>query len=180
MRIKGMKNTRGFTLIELMVTIAVLGLSLAFGVPAFQNSLANSALRSSTMEMITALNVARAEAVNQRKLIALKAVNGDWNDGWMVDYSADGTGDWDADDATQTEPLQRFNKRGTVTLAEANGVTLVEFRSTGLMTDDAGSAETLSITICDDRDNEIGRTIVVNQFGKLQNQVHADTSVCNP
>lgn len=179
MRIKGMKNTRGFTLIELMVAVAVLGLSLAFGVPAFQNSLANSALRSSTMEMITALNAARAEAVSQRKTIALKAVNDDWNDGWMVDYS-EGAANWDDDDGTQTEPLQRFDKRGTVTLTEADGVTLVEFQSTGLMTDDAGAAETLSITICDDRNDEIGRTIVVNQFGKLENQVHADASVCNP
>lgn len=176
---KGMKYGRGFTLIELMIAIMVLAIALSFAVPAFQNSMANSALRSSTMELITAVNAARAEAVSQRKQIALKAVNDDWNDGWLVDYS-EGAAGWDDDDAGQTEPLQRFERRGTVDVEESGAITLVEFQPTGLMTDDTGNAETLTFTICDGRDDEIGRTIQVNQFGKLQNQVHADASVCNP
>lgn len=176
------RHGRGFTLIELMIAVFVLALALGFGIPAFQDSIANANLRGATMDLITAINTGRAEAVSQRKEIRLKPVGGDWSDGWLLDYGYDtGASDWDSNDATQTEPLQRFEVSGTVTVTKIGNTDPVDFQGAGLVEDTStNSIAGVSFRVCDGRDDEIGRTITVNRFGKLDNTVHADASTCNP
>ena len=177
------RHSRGFTLIELMIAVFVLALALGFGIPAFQDSIANSNLRGATMDLITAINTGRAEAVSQRKEIRLKPLGGDWNNGWLLDYGiADvATDDWDSNDAAQAEPLQRFEVSGTVTVTKIGNTDPVDFQGAGLVQDTStNSISGVSFRVCDGRDDEIGRTITVNRFGKLDNTVHADSSTCNP
>lgn len=168
-------GSRGFTLIELIIAVFVLALALGFGVPAFQNSIANSNMRGTTMDLITAVNTARAEAVSQRKPIQLKAVAGGWSDGWLLDY------DKDEADGTQTEDLQSFETRGSVTVAKSDNNDAINFQANGMVYDvGKGAISDVTFTVCDGRDDERGRTITVNRFGKLENVTHADGSICNP
>lgn len=168
-------GSRGFTLIELMIAVFVLALALGFGVPAFQNSMANSNMRGTTMDLIMALNTARAEAVSQRKDIQLKPVAGGWGDGWLIDYNKDEA------DSSQDEDLQGFETRGTVTVSKADNNGAINFQSNGMVYDVGKSAVSdVTFTVCDGRDDERGRTIRVNRFGKLENVTHADGSTCNP
>ncbi len=54
---------RGFTLMELMATVAIAALILGFGVPSFRNMMANSRITTQSNEFIGALNFARSEAI---------------------------------------------------------------------------------------------------------------------
>lgn len=87
-------NEGGFTLTELMVSIAVLSVVLAVGVPSFSSLIARNRISSQTNEFIAALNVARSEAVRRAAPVALRSSTADsqFATGWDVFTDADGNG----------------------------------------------------------------------------------------
>lgn len=82
----GSPGQRGFTLIELMVTIAVLAVVLAIGVPSFQGITNRNRLSAITNEVVAAVQLTRMEAIrrNQRVLMCpttngSTCSGGDWS-----------------------------------------------------------------------------------------------------
>lgn len=82
----------GFTLYELMVTVAVASTILSFGVPGFQNYVQSSRSVTHTNDMVTALNLGRSEATRRGAPIQVcpstdaATCSGavDWSTGWVV------------------------------------------------------------------------------------------------
>lgn len=70
-----MQKNRGFTLIELMVTIAVLAVIAMMAVPSFGDMFQRQNLNKSTQELILILNKARSTAVLERRVIEVKLAN---------------------------------------------------------------------------------------------------------
>lgn len=68
-------RARGFTLIELMITIAIIGLTMALTVPAIRNWTANSQIRSAGSALQSALRLAQAEAVRNSQDVMLYRTN---------------------------------------------------------------------------------------------------------
>ena len=60
---------RGFSLIELIIGLAVLSLLLAVGVPAFQSWVINSQIRNSAEAVLNGIQLARANAIQQNHLV---------------------------------------------------------------------------------------------------------------
>lgn len=92
---------RGFTLIELMVTIAILGILIMLAVPSFQALIASSRLTTATNDLIGAFAQARSNAikVGNRVTVCMSANGtsctdtGGWEQGWIsfVDTTRSGT-----------------------------------------------------------------------------------------
>lgn len=68
-----MKN--GFTIIELMMTIAIGAIVLAFAVPAMDEFIANSKMSSVAVNMVTTINQARSEAITTGKYVSVYAAS---------------------------------------------------------------------------------------------------------
>lgn len=81
----------GFTLIELMVVVALVAVLSAIAVPGFRDLLLNQRLAAGTSEFVAALSVARTEALKRSQTVALtpKKTN-DWNSGWEVKSMVEG------------------------------------------------------------------------------------------
>jgi type IV fimbrial biogenesis protein FimT len=62
-RIGAYRPECGFTLIELMVTIAVAAILIAIAVPSFKNLTVSNALTTAANDMVGALNLARMESI---------------------------------------------------------------------------------------------------------------------
>lgn len=94
---KLIKQYCGFTLIELMIGIAIMGIVLAFGGPALQDMIASHRLKTQVNSFVGALNIARSEAVKRNKLVVVRKTSTDWKDGWevFVDFDADNSKDND-------------------------------------------------------------------------------------
>jgi prepilin-type N-terminal cleavage/methylation domain-containing protein len=68
----------GFTLIELMVTVAVAVLLAALAVPSFRELIDKSRLRGATDDIVSLLNVARASAVKYGHDVNVSINSGGW------------------------------------------------------------------------------------------------------
>jgi len=87
-----MQITRGFTLIELMVTIAVLAIVIAIAAPSFTSVIQSNRSTALHHEVLGAIQTARSEAVKRRKDVVIcrtedqaSCKNGaDWSAGWLI------------------------------------------------------------------------------------------------
>ena len=67
------KAQRGFTIIELMMTVTVLALLLGIAVPSFMETVRNNRIISQNNELISSLNLARSEALKRSGSVSVCA-----------------------------------------------------------------------------------------------------------
>ncbi len=110
----------GFTLIELMITLVVLGIVVTLGVPQFNAFIANQQAKTASQSLYSSLTYARSEAIRENDSAAVEAIGDDWNRGWIV-LNANG------------EELRRVeNENGAWRIAVApSGSSRLEFQRNG-------------------------------------------------
>ena len=76
----------GFTLIELMVTLAIAAILMMVAVPSFVSFQKNAQLTSAANSLLVSINAARGEAMKRgMSVIVVPTNNGsDWTTGWVV------------------------------------------------------------------------------------------------
>lgn len=128
---------RGFTLIELMAAILVLGILLGFAIPNFREMTRNNRIAASQNNLLTAFAIARNEALHRSSTVsvcastdgATCATSNDWKSGWIVFTDAATVGTVDAGD----EILQKWaalEPDTALTTASAS----ISYSSTGMQT----------------------------------------------
>lgn len=165
----------GFTLIELMVTIAVLGILLSIGIPSYQNMVLNSRITAQANQVITALNYARSEAVKRAAPATVCSTNGgaacagstNWSTGWLVFADANGNGVVNAGE-TVLRVWPALNTGNTLNTGKDLRVT---FAASGFAT---GFNDTFRL--CDKRGTAEARSIVINSMGR--SYVEKGTATC--
>lgn len=79
------RHVKGFTLVELLVTIVIGVLLMVVAVPSFVTFQKNAQLSDAVSNFIAAINVARANAMKQGVDAYLEPKSGtDWRTGWTV------------------------------------------------------------------------------------------------
>lgn len=78
-------HQRGFTLVELLITVAIMAILLGFGVPSFSGFVADQRVRTAIADIHHDLVIARADALgNTRQVILEQRVAGNWKEGWTL------------------------------------------------------------------------------------------------
>ena len=167
----------GFTLIELMVTIAIAAILIAVAIPSFAPTIASNRLTANANELVTALNLARSEAVKRGVSVTIRKVDGNsstnngsvatwnWENGWDVFTDADSDGNYEAGDILirTYAPLQ-----SSYTLRGNNFSNFIRFISSGQSNTNG------SFVICNNSDgNDVpeantSRLIIVNTVGRVR------------
>lgn len=76
---------RGFTLVEALTVMLIVAVLAAVAVPGLTNALAAQRVRAAGADLVTALLVARSEAVKRNALVQVAPqVNSDWTTGWRI------------------------------------------------------------------------------------------------
>ena len=121
------RRKRGFTIIEMMLTVVVAMIVLDFGVPNFLNLIRSNATVTAVNNLATALNLARSEAVARGvEVIITPQAGNDWTSGWVVGV------DSDEDDSFPEAGEPVFRRFEAIdSLAFTASPARVEFRPTG-------------------------------------------------
>ena len=133
---------RGFTLIELMVTLAVVAIVAALATPSFTGVINSNRLTSQANELVADIQLARSEALRRNRTVRLcrstdgstcAAGAGKWT-GWVVRTQG-----------ANAELLRSYTVKGAL---QVSGGTDVDFRADGLARSAAGGLLATTFTIC--------------------------------
>lgn len=161
-----MKTIRGFTLIELIVVLAILGILAAWGVPNFHQMVANNRLVTNANNLVYTFQLARSEAITRARPVDIVA-DGTWQGGWRVEVPALDTTILCGEDAAA---VLIKNWEGMVGTAAITG------GATCYRIDAQGRLETTgTLKLCDNRVGEIGRVVNLNKIGR----VYISDEACN-
>ncbi|NEZ02729.1 prepilin-type N-terminal cleavage/methylation domain-containing protein [Wenzhouxiangella sp. XN201] len=87
-----MHRTGGFTIIELIVAIAVLAILLTIGVPSIQQLIKNNRVTAQTNELVSVINFARNESIRRNQSVDMDLISN--ASGWSAEVrSPDGAED---------------------------------------------------------------------------------------
>ena len=178
-----MKKVRynGFTLIELMIALLVVGILLLVAAPAMVDLIRDNRMLSQVYAMRASLNKARSKALSERTFVTFCRSNDGancgnpasvgWNEGYIAFTDDNGDGvvndpnDPDGDSIVVSEirevPSLTLTYRDTASLA--TDVARVRFNSQGYATGFDGT-----FSICDDRGDDEARGLIVSPVGSVR------------
>jgi type IV fimbrial biogenesis protein FimT len=158
---------RGFTLIELMVTIAVLAILLAVAVPSFQQAIMNARVSSQTNEFIASLKEARSEAARRGVPVGVRAnsESGAFADGWKV-FVGDGATAPD-DDSVMVRVSEALPSGITLTRTTSAFVDYTEADAAYVAFTARGRATASYFRVCSPMPQVAGRGITLTPTGKV-------------
>jgi type IV fimbrial biogenesis protein FimT len=75
---------RGFTVIELLIVLAIVAVLASLGMPSFANLIASNRAKGAATDLYFALTKARSEAVKQNANVTMSPNAGGWQSGWQI------------------------------------------------------------------------------------------------
>lgn len=166
---------RGFTLIELMITVAVLTVTLTLAAPAFTDLIRDNRLISNVYSVRATLNLARSEAIARRMpVVVCGTVNGlvcnkdtDWSSGYLALMGVNEDAAVDAANPGQSRLHWENRTNPSVTLTYSRNVLVYDGMGSAL-----GSAGTF--VFCDDRGVSKARGLILSNAGSLSASIDSD------
>ena len=184
-----MRKQTGFTILELMIVVTIVGILSALALPGLKEWTRNANRTAAVTEMLGSLHLARSESVKRNVRVGMCptkdasdakaecAGEKDWAIGWIVFVDTDGDMDR-GDDEEIVGAIDAINPK--FTLITSNGDVALDFRPNGRL--ETNNLEvTVDFNLCDDRGADQGRVISVSNSGRPQSgttQLSGDKPGC--
>jgi type IV fimbrial biogenesis protein FimT len=130
----------GFTLIELMVTIAIAAILMTVAAPSFVSFRRSSELTAVTNTLIASISAGRTESMKRGRPVLVRALGTDWTGGWRVFVDMDFDNAYSSGDVLveeRSEPLASFLQSSADGPA-GSGSPYLRFDASGYSRDTAG------------------------------------------
>lgn len=144
-----MKRSVGFTLVEMMITVAILAILAAIAIPSFSTFIRSAQIRTAAESMQAGLNLARAESLRRNARVSL----------WMVTNLTAGcvrSGSGTSWVVSMADPAAKCNVAASETVAPR----LVQSRS--------GSEGTAAVSLSATGGGAASSCITFNGFGQVE------------
>lgn len=165
----GKAKSPGFSLIELIIVLAVAGVMLTIVAPSFSSLIDSTRMTTQLNTLVSALSLSRSEAVKTgRNVILCKSIDGqwcdhhaEWRDGWLIfaDTNRDRT-------RNPSEPILRiFPELGsghTLRFNSSLNLQYVQYNPTGEAINNG------TFTFCDKRGSQHARALIIFRSGRVR------------
>lgn len=160
---------QGFTALELIITLAIIAILLAMGVPAIQNYAWNLRMKTAMDTLQSDLNLARGHAISHNSKTVICPASGDqecsgqavWQEGWIVFTDINGDRNKQA-----SEPLLKYaGALARLNINSSSSRTYLRFFPNG-----TAPGSNTSIRFCDSRGAAYSGAITVSNSGRIRLQ----------
>jgi type IV fimbrial biogenesis protein FimT len=164
------RTSRGFTLLELLMVVAIGAIVLAIGIPSFMDLIARNRVTTQVNELIANLQVARSEAVKRRVRVTLcpdssgDAENPDcleqdeWHTGYILFADEDGDGE---PAAAELLRIVEGSENAPVTITGNHNGNQITFDAEGASRGNPGT-----FTVCDGSERAPAKAVIVSRTGR--------------
>jgi type IV fimbrial biogenesis protein FimT len=175
-----MKSIRGFTIVELMVTLVILAIITMAAAPSFNNVIRSSRIDSNLSKIRSAFVFARAEAASRQEGVSICIANSDftdcatgtdWGGGWIVFTDEDNDYAYEtADDDEILRIWEGISEGFSLTGDRAN----YTFFENGAASDDISSTSSTQITLtltpdsCPSGESLVRKVTITSVIGKVE------------
>lgn len=169
-----MNRQTGFTIVELMIAVAIMGILVSVALPSLTYSVINNRITAKTNQLVSVLSYARSEAIIGRNIridpVLIQGNTNEWGAGWIVWDDMNGNGvldcsnDWDAD----CEKLRTFNFDDGITINGPDNLHRIMYDSRGRLMG-SGLSGNISFAICLEKatlKDPPGREITIQMTGR--------------
>lgn len=164
----------GFTMVELVIAMAVLSLLLSIGLPSFQGALARQRVATAMHLLSTDMAMARSSAVmrHEQVVVCPRDADGscssgnDWSGGWLVFRDPDGNREPDV----QTRILRTTDAPGDGRLRLASNRKRLRYQSDG-----RSANSNLTVRVC--AHGRLAGKVIVNNLGRIRRE-HPEPAPC--
>lgn len=174
------KKSQGFSLIELMVTIAIVGIMAAIGMPSLQTTLQNNNMTALHNELLAALSFTRNTAITRGSSATLckanlasngcAATTASWENGWIIfpDNNNDGVVD-----AGETILSIKNDLPKDISINYSRNSSRITYGAQGYSIGFNGN-----FMFCDKRGDSAKKGMVISNNGRVRLAVANDLGTC--
>lgn len=173
------RSVTGFTLVELIITLAIAAIITTMAIPSFQQTIRNNRMVTQTNEFIAALNLARSEAARRgQRITVCKSTNSTaaspacntsnstgWDSGWIVFVDTDRDADLDTG-----ETIIRVHgalEGGNKLTGNTNLAHYISYAPNGMTQLISGAIQMGTLTLCHPPK---ARQIIINSTGRIRSE----------
>jgi type IV fimbrial biogenesis protein FimT len=195
MRTNSIRQSAGFTIIEVMVTLALLGAVLAIGLPNLREFLTRGQVSTITTEFASDASRARTEAISRNSCVTMcmssntsNALSGgtptcatagqNWQAGWILFANPSCSGTQNSpvtNNSTLISVRQKGDSKFTLEQASGSALRRITFDSRGLA---AGVSKNLSLIYNEDINSVHDRSICLSYAGRITIKTYGGVSAC--
>ncbi len=170
-----MNRQDAFSITELMIALAIVGILVSIALPNLRHSLLNNRITTKTNQFVSVLNYARSESIIGRSIrvtpLAPEGKKNEWGAGWVVWDDANDNGkldcsnDWDAN----CEKLREFNFTDNIQVDGPDDLKMIIYDSRGRLAGLTKTIPNFPFVLCLENATERdpnGREITIQATGR--------------
>ncbi|MCC6073753.1 GspH/FimT family pseudopilin [Pseudomonas sp. GCM10022188] len=164
-------RNRGFTLIEALVTLALLAILSGLAGPSLIQMVHAQQVRGASIDLASAFLLARQEAITRQRAVIIARVDEDWANGWQVFVDQDGDG---MQGSGELQLLVSDSIASGVRIAGNTPVSrYVRYTPSGEAKLLTGAFQAGTITLCHSDGQQAVRKLVLAPSGRMRTVIEA-------
>lgn len=164
-----MRLERGFTLIEMMIAVALTGLLLGMAVPALNSFVSNARQTGAINDFVASMHIARNTAITTNARVTVCASSGGngcevttWDQGWVVFTDSNNNLLIDGADAI----ISAGSDVDGLAIRSGEFAQVLQYRPNGRVMGASAFGSSGQFTVCDDRGADYAKVVIVDLSGR--------------